>query len=212
MIWATLGFSVGLVGLFCLFLGLVAAGTTWYESHRVLAAASLTLPGLVLLLRAWANARRCSRTAFSQVASSPRPSQGDPSEGDLTMRSPTYWGLMLVLFGLAALLFHPLHLARREAGPPQEIVRPGTPPPPAKPQLAPAPPSLAPIPTTKPPPRFRVQGLIYTPQQVCIIVNGKPWSVGDNINGVDLVEITPQSVTVRYGDQANQWLYTWFAR
>jgi len=76
LFWSVLGMTAGLVGGFCVLLGLLAVGEPFFEDHRHPIAAALAGAGLLALAVAWFQARKRRRAP----ATNPETPPGDSSQ------------------------------------------------------------------------------------------------------------------------------------
>jgi len=209
MLWPALGFSAGVIGLYCVFLGVLATGAGWYERDHMLFVAGMVLTGLTLFTFHRFKAHRQSQAAAAPGAD-PTPASERPS-AVVSLVTTEYWGVMLGLFGVIALLYRPAPKIRIDEPPAPRIVRQVEKPPPPAPRPPDMPPPAQPVRTTEPPPNFRIQGLFLVGPRPSIMVNGTSLCCGDELGDVEIREIKRDSVTVVYGDVTNQRIYTWFA-
>jgi len=90
---------------------------------------------------------------------------------------------------------------------PVAVAKPPAPEPVKAPEVTPAPvqaPAVAvATPSVEPAPTFKLQSIIFDPRRPSAMVNGKLLFIGDRINGLHVVSIRKDSVTLVGGGQTN---------
>jgi len=199
--WSVVGFSTGLLGIFCLLLSAFLVGNPLFEKSRTIIALALGSLGLFVFL--W------DRRRSSHAPSVTPTSQDEPASpsGDRSLRlsvfSWSYLGLLLVCMSVVVFLFE----RQQEEKPvvvveaPRQAKKPESPAPKADPEPRPEP--------LRPAPQIKIQGLLYDPQNPTIIVNGQAYGEGDTLDGVEILDIQRASVVVRYASSTNTYVLEW---
>ncbi|MBI5384527.1 MAG: hypothetical protein HZA90_07535 [Verrucomicrobia bacterium] len=201
MIWAIVGFSVAIIAMFCVSLAEFAAERPWFEQNRAYLAAAMMALGVVF----WFAGRMKSRRAAAAEAKAPKDRfQGPPMEGadagdsgsfSFALFSYQYWGVILVILSASVLFVRPWSTIRERGFPaPPALVRaikkdlariePPPPPAPAVPEALPS--------------ELRLQGIIFRRAKPSAIINGGTFYKGDKALGAEVLDITRESVSVRF--------------
>lgn len=179
MIWTILGVSVGVVAIFCVAMSELLVGNPAFEAHRAECAVALGIAGIIV----WLIGRHRERKR-----------QAAPDEdGDVRpfmLLDPRYWGPMLIILGITTVFIQTLRQK------PEVVVLAKTPTPKA---VVPPPAPVVVVPVTNAPvvfPRLKVQGVIVSPGQSFVIINGRSYGVGDQVEDVVVKEITRTGATI----------------
>jgi hypothetical protein len=177
MIWTILGFSCGIVAIFCISVAETLVGRPVFEQFRPHAAIALGAMGAA----AWLIGRVL---AF-------RRARNDGETHRFLLFDLRYWGPMLLVLGVITLFIRPL----RKVDAPQEIAAPA--PIPAPTVVAKVePPPAAPHPVSFP--SIRMQGVIFRETRPFAILDGNSYTIGDRVIG--------SSVTVKAIDRSSVML------
>jgi hypothetical protein len=183
MIWTILGVSVGVVAIFCVAVAELFVGMPVFEQHRPHIAIVLSLLGAT----AWFFGRHIAKR---------RVPTADEGAGHKTFAlfDLRYWGPMLVVFGAITIFIQTLRPL------PQVVVQARSAPPAAIPPPAPK----LPPPHTNPPvvfPPLKLQGVILHVDSSVVIIGGRSYGVGDQVNGVVVKEINREGAIVEKGGE-----------
>ena len=208
MIKALLSFAVSLIAIFWVACSAFAAGHPAFETNRRTIAGCLCICGIVLCLLGLVGAHRKAAAAEADADADPTPepeSDGEPHapSSGLSPFSPHYWGVIFGLMGVAVLFIRPLYKTTAVAAVPK-------PPPPAvhKPPPEPRPvPAARPVPDTVVLPKLKLQGILYQQNNPAAIINGKTYFMGDRVEGVEILVVARNFVSVRFEGATNSlWL------
>lgn len=175
MIWTILGLSVGIVAVFCISVAELLVGNPFFEPYRPHAAIGLAVLGGI----AWLTGRGVSSRRSA-----------DAGRGFILF-DLRYWGPMLVVLGVITLFIRPLRWtpAVKEVQVAKRVVKEIVPPAPQKEEALMV---AAPVPVIFP--DLKIQGLIMSQDRPVVILNGHPYSVGDQLGEVVVKAIDRTSV------------------
>lgn len=165
MIWAALGFSAGIIGLFCITLAEFAAEKPFFETHRDWISIGLAAFSAALALMGHFKTKQNADPATSVKTGT----DADEPSPRFALFGYHYWAAIILAASLTVLFVCPwrtVRIAPTVAAKP--LVRPPIPavasPPPAKP--APV------VPEPRPMPKLKLQGIFYRKSQPSVIING----------------------------------------
>jgi len=184
MLWTILGFSVGILAVFCITVAETLVPLPMFDQFRPYAAIALGVAGGVF----WFIGRALGRKLAANG--------GNPRFILVDLR---YWGPMLMVFGLITLFIRPLRQTHTDA--PQMVARPA-PKPAVVVAKVPEPPKPQPV-IQAPPvfPRMKMQGVFFRSAHPFAIINGQSYTVGDHVGEVLVRSIDKESVLVEFGGE-----------
>jgi hypothetical protein len=183
MIWTILGVSVGVVAVFCVAVSELLVGRPAFEAHRAECAVALGIAGIIL----WLVGRRRDRKRQAAPGD-------DKDASPFMLLDLRYWGPMLIILGITTVFIQTL---RQEQ---QLIVHARTP----TPKPVPPPPKPVVVPVTNAPvvfPTLKLQGVIVRPTESFVIINGRSYGVGEQVEDVVVKEISRTGATIEKDGQ-----------
>lgn len=195
MIWAILGFSVGIIALFCVSLAEFAAEKPFFESNRAVIATLLCFLGIAFWFIGRFKGRQQTQEVEEHVPEPGWEPETPETHSRLSLFSYQYWGVILVILSASVLFVRPWRTAPKPAmTDPTPLVRLEKPVPTNAPPPKPAPP---PEPRPVQFPELKLQGIIYRQNEPAAIINAETYYVGDRVSGAQVVAITRHSVELR---------------
>lgn len=189
MIWTILGVAVGVAGAFCILASELLYAFPALDGWRGVIAAVLAACGATVAL-----------TALLKARAQPEP-EPDAEEGQsLSFKlGRPFWGAMLLVCAGIALFIQPLRLRETAAPPTPAAVAPAPPP------VVKAVPPPAPMnpPVVFPP--LKIQGCIMVGNRPVVLINGKSFAVGDQVQGLTVKSVTREGVVMELGGETKSY-------
>ena len=201
MIWAFAGFSVGITALFCVFFAQFGADQPFFEANRLLIAGLVLGLGVTL----WFVGRHKKAKADKAAAE-----QGEQSEQEETksgfpidLFSMQHWAILFTILSVCIVFIRPWKIVRTQMNSEvtalqreekKSVAR--------KPvlavvtvtnQLAKATPAK--------PPKIKLQGIVFREKNPSALINGQTYYVGDRVEGVEILAVSRQFVTMKFADE-----------
>jgi hypothetical protein len=192
-IWGRFCISAAIGSLFCLLMSVFVKTTEFYAGHRWYFCLAFLTAGAGVALLGWVLQEKSASTQAEASAGESATNGPEVPDEPFILRSVTFWGAMIVLFGVLTVFIkpHPANRlpvqaastqpsgsARTTGGPPVQG---------AATKLDPA--------TTNKAPLMKLQGISYRKQNGSVLINGKTLFVGDRVGSAKLIAIEPRSAT-----------------
>jgi hypothetical protein len=178
MIWALLGFSVVVAGLFYLIMAGLLIGRPLYEGHRILFVAMSALASIILWFVGHARTRQLAAELPPLSAGEEAAEQRRQALG-LSLGSLQYWAGNLAVCSVMLAI----SCAWRPLPQPTPAARPRPP----RQSFAVA-----------PPPKLKLQGLLYKQDKPAVIIGGSTYYEGDFVAGAKILHISREAMEVRF--------------
>jgi hypothetical protein len=205
MIWAELGFSAAIIGVFYVLAEAFLFGWPIYEDHPAVWIIGMGVGGTALgVVGGWRRKKRATQAAEAPAVTGEDVSA--ESGRDMAFTSLDYWGVMLCI----CTLLLAISCTWRQQAPPS------LPPLAKRPVLMPVqqPPATNPEPklvvaAPAPPPKLKVQALILDRKTPTVIIEGRTYLVGDSVEGAEILTIGRDFMTVKYDGATNIFPMPW---
>ena len=177
MIWTILGVSVAIVAFFCVSVAELLVGHPIFERSRGYIAAIFAALGIA----AWFLGRFLARKRLAN--------KSEDEARIFVLFDLRYWGPMFLALGVITLFIDTIKLRETNTG------LAAAPPPPkkAEPVVAGAEPPPTPRMSVDFPP-LKVQGIIFRENNSSVILNGRPYELGDMVGDMTVKGITRDTV------------------
>ena len=175
MIWTILGFSVGILAIFCIAVAETIVGKSVFELNRMYIAGVFVVAGVA----AWFIGRHLGGKKRIE-------NEEEGVTARFVLFDLRYWGPMLVILGIITLFIRPLRQEKAEvanaaARPPvKKVVEAVVPPPQPEPPRPKLPVSF---------PELKMQGLFLNEKVPYAIINGQSYAVGDHLGDITIKAI-----------------------
>jgi hypothetical protein len=199
-IWSRLGISVAIVATFCIIMTEVFQSKSFYETYKWYICAGFLAMGCII----WIGGRLLNARTAAKAKQPDVPAEGEETENETNpgnappmLLNLCYWGPMVFVFGIIIIFIVPY----KEQPSQTAVVRTNN----VK-RAAPAPTNVPPTevklqpkaPTPKVSPLLRLQGIVYRLPDPSVLINGRTYFVGDQIEEAKLVAIQENSATLAW--------------